>query len=130
MQKEINELNLVDSLDDVLKNIEVFNKEITQSDELVGKLRNFRHWYYSRTLDMFAPSKFIGYKNNTAADYAIGTSRAYGYMDGRDTEPILNNWSIVAEGLDLEELKDKLLPLFEKYNKGFRKNMCIHILKK
>jgi predicted HNH restriction endonuclease len=45
----------------------------------------FFHWYYFPAIDVFAPSKFIGYKNINLDNYASkGT--------GTDTQHVLSDW--------------------------------------
>jgi hypothetical protein len=80
-------------------------------------------------LNLFGPSKFIGYKKNTAADYEKGTAYEDWYMDGRDTEPVIKQWSIEAEGADFQELKEKLSLLLEEYDKKLRSNAHIHLVR-
>lgn len=49
------------------------------------RLGQFFHWYYFPDLDIFAPSKFIGYENTSLEEYeGLGT--------GSDTTRILNTW--------------------------------------
>ncbi len=64
-------LDLVGSYTDVVKNAKEFHNNI--DGDLIRKLSQFRHWYYIEEIDAFAPSKFIGYKDVTVADYKEGT---------------------------------------------------------
>jgi hypothetical protein len=121
-------LALVDNISEVLENIKTFNEELPNSEHLIKKLTSFKHWYYSSELDLFGPSKFIGYKKNTAIDYEKGTAINDWYMDGRDTEPIIKQWSVEAKGEDYEELKGKLALMLSEYDKNLRSNAHIHML--
>ncbi len=73
-------LDLVETYEDVVKNAKVFCDNVNDCEELRSKLSNFQHWYYIEEIDKFAPSKFIGYQDNTVEDYIFGTS-SQGYMD-------------------------------------------------
>jgi 5-methylcytosine-specific restriction enzyme A len=121
-------LSLVENISDILENIKTFNEELPNSEDLIRKLSSFKQWYYSNELDMFAPSMFIGYKNNTAAEYKKGTAYNDRYMDGWDTEAIIRQWSIETKGLDFMELEEKLSLMLSEYNKKLKSNARIHLL--
>jgi len=125
--EDIRKLHLVENLSEVLENIKTFNKELPNSQYLIKRLTNFKQWYYSTELGLFAPSKFIGYKKNTALEYERGTSFEE-YMDGRETEPIIKQWSLEARGLDYEELEEKLSLMLSNYDKKLRDNAIINLL--
>jgi hypothetical protein len=125
---EDSRLSLVENISEVLENIKTFNEELPQSKHLMRKLSSFKQWYYSEELNLFAPSMFIGYKQNTAADYEKGTLSSVRYIHGWDTEAILKQWSIEAKGLDYIELEEKLSSLLEEYDKKIKANARINIL--
>jgi hypothetical protein len=122
-------LSLVEDILEVLENIKGFNHELPDSVHLIKKLSHFKHWYYSNELNLFGPSKFIGYKKNTTADYEKGTTGAEWYMDGRDTEPVLRKWSIETEGPDFMEYKEKLTLMLAQYDKKPISNVHIHLIR-
>ncbi len=63
----------------------------------------FFHWYYFPTIDVFAPSKFIGYKNTNLDNYA-------GKGTGTDTQLVLSRWFIKVPALEAKyhQLREKL----------------------
>ena len=90
---------LVTNPDHAIRNILRYQAEV--EDERFGvkliKLMSFVHaWYATRTVGgqwLFAPSKFIGYADNTAEAYF----RERHARDGRITEPVLQQWFHVVE---------------------------------
>ena len=104
------------SRDEAIKNIITFNKELPSNPEVQGRLSSVKKWYYSEELDMFAPSKFIGYKNNNMDLYLENSSKGKGSdrMDGRKTEVILEQFS---DKVDCFHLRDKLEQYLRRYNK-------------
>ena len=87
----MDKLELVSNIDQVIKNISIFNECLHTDKHIPKKLSTYKHWYYDLEKNLFGPSKFIGYKNNNANDYYYGTLRENGeyegYMDGRKTQP-------------------------------------------
>ncbi len=80
-------LKLVEDIKESRVNIKRFNEEINTNKYLQNILSRFRHWYYSKELNMFGPSKFIGYKNMNCKLY----SQLNKHMSGTDTEYVLRN---------------------------------------
>lgn len=100
-----------------LNNIRRFAREVKNSAVLQGRLAYARAWYAHRDVEgdwHFGPSKFIGYEDMTAEEYANEEGR-----DGRITERQLGQWfSQVPEGTPLYEELDKALRTFlKKYGK-------------
>jgi HNH endonuclease len=119
----VNELKLVESLEEVKKNIIQFNHDIEENEEMRKRfLSHYKQWYYIKELDMFAPSKFIGYKDMNADKYnnKDGTG-----ADGRKTELALRNWFVKKESPEL------LIELQERMSRygNIKKSSQIHILK-
>lgn len=123
---------LIDNLDQAVKNIRRYQIEMKagskSAKELIRRMRLVRHWYAIESNGewMFAPSKFIGYANNTADDYLNGNSRG---RDGRETEKTLTQWfEIVPEDQDIE-LRCNLRKFLKGYgHSGENKRAAIHIL--
>lgn len=119
----VNELKLVESLDEIKKNIIQFNHDIEVNEEMRKRfLAHYKQWYYIKELDMFAPSKFIGYKDMDADKYnnKDGTG-----ADGRKTELALRNWFVKKE---VPELLIELQERMSRYG-NVKKSSQIHILK-
>ncbi len=80
---------LVDSYEAVVDSVRAFNEGLDSHPRLRALLSQFRDWYYVPELDEVGPSKFIGYKNMSAAEYI---RRHREELDGRETEAILGRW--------------------------------------
>lgn len=121
---------LVNTYDEVAINAERYIYDLHKDEYLVSVMSNVQHWYYVKIKEgyVFAPSKFIGYVNNTGELYSKYTGNG---MDGRETEKVLKQWfKKVEEGSDLEEnLMRSLKGFVDFYDKKLNKRACIHILK-
>ncbi|MCW5202629.1 HNH endonuclease [Desulfobulbus sp. US4] len=74
----------------------------------------FFHWYYFPANDVFAPSKFIGYKNTNLDNYASkGT--------GTDTQRVLSRW--FSKVPVLETQYDQLRIKLERFAESIEKNI-------
>lgn len=122
-------LELVENIDEVLENIERFNEKLPESRYLISRLSLYKQWYYSQQLDLFGPSKFIGYKNNTEESYKAAAAREIWYIAAIETETVLKRWSIEAEGEDFRELKEKLWLMLGEYGKKPKSNIRINMVK-
>jgi 5-methylcytosine-specific restriction protein A len=97
-------MELIESINEAAQNAEEFNQIQMDSDsETLRRFSQFFHWYYFSNLDVFAPSKFIGYKNTTIDNYA-------GRGTGTDTQRVLSNWFTKVDSLSSEyvQLSEKL----------------------
>lgn len=122
-------LELVENIDEVLENIIRFNDELPDSKYLISRLSLYKQWYYSQQLDLFGPSKFIGYKNNTEESYKANTSREIWYVAAVETELVLKRWAIETEGEDFRELKEKLCLMLDEYGKKPKSNIKINLVR-
>jgi len=85
---EITELFLIESWEDIIETFQNFNSSIETSNSVaLIRLNQFFHWYYLPSLDIFAPSKFLGYKGMTLLKYN-------GEGTGTDTQKALENYFI------------------------------------
>ncbi|WP_243526697.1 hypothetical protein [Bacillus pseudomycoides] len=113
--------SLVKNLDEVKRNIIRFNLDIQEDEQIrKGFFPYFLQWYYVKELDMFAPSKYIGYKNMNAHKYKNKGSQ----MDGRETERVLKEWFIKE---DIPELLVELKVRYGDYG-TINKGSEMHIL--
>lgn len=79
-------MELIESINEAVQNAEEFNQIESDSDsKALHRFAQFFHWYYFSNLDIFAPSKFIGYKNTTIDNYD-------GEGSGTDTQKRLAKW--------------------------------------
>ena len=132
---------LVDSVDEVLDNIETFNAEIGEYEGLQNRLSQFKHWYYSKKLKLFGPSKFVGYKSicnkkTNAGNYLraagvyvmIQGKKHYKAIDGRRTEPRLREALNLTCLPSQKELEDQLADFLNTYGKEPKKGATITIV--
>jgi putative restriction endonuclease len=69
---EENPLLPISNFDEIIKNVYEFNKVYTINDSITfDRYGTFYNWYYFPEIDLFAPSKFIGYRD-TLIDHYIG----------------------------------------------------------
>lgn len=81
---------LIDSLDKAMENIVRYQTEV-HNRRLAGRMKQVHAWYAIMAKDgtwLFAPSKFIGYADNTADAYLTEAHE----RDGGRTEAILRRW--------------------------------------
>lgn len=63
-------LEIVKEWEEILKNFKEFDKlEQSSTSTLLKTYSQFFHWYYLPDHDIFAPSKFLGYKDRTIETY-------------------------------------------------------------
>lgn len=97
----------------LIDNARYFNEALSCGCSLlISRLSSFRRWYYFPELDMFAPSKFIGYQGMTCEAYRVACEAG---ADGRETETHLHRYFHVTDATD-ERLKQLIAVLvsFEK----------------
>lgn len=78
-------MNLVESTAEVIENAREFSDIVKGNSIAYDRFSKFFHWYYFPELGLFAPSKFIGYKNTTVSNYV-------GQGNGGETQAVLNKW--------------------------------------
>ncbi|VVB65839.1 Uncharacterised protein [Candidatus Gugararchaeum adminiculabundum] len=117
---------LVKDAEEVRANIQVFNQAMESSKRwetgLVDKLSQFKHWYYSRALGKFGPSKFIGYKNMTPEQYSRYAREG---LTGTETEDVLNQ-TIKWEKAD-SSFEGRLREFLKHYGKVLRDGAIIKV---
>lgn len=103
-----------ENYEDVIESVRAFNEGLKERGNLENQLSYFRAWYYIPELDAVGPSKFIGYKNLSVADYLTG----YG-LDGKITEPILGRWfnMLIEETPEANYVGSLVERLVSRYNK-------------
>ena len=114
-------MELIESVNEAAKNAEEFNRIVFNSDsEALRRFSHFFHWYYFPNLGIFAPSKFIGYKNTTIDNYT-------GEGTGTDTQRILPKWftRVNPASKQYDLLKKKLV----EYGRSLGKSIGIKTFK-
>ena len=118
-------MELVESYEDVEKNVRSFNEGLESSDDLQQKLSAFIVWYYIPSADAVGPSKYIGYRDMTAEKYhqLVGL---HGELDGGQTESRLKQkeWfrELVKDTPEHERVKGKVEELVRKFDKSINKS--------
>jgi len=118
--------DLIESYDEVVANVRMFNFDLDFDSDLRRQLNQFRSWYYVPELDMFGPSKFVGYKNMTSMEYDRGYNK-----DGEATERALRKIFRPAQRSNPRRraLEEKLRGFCERYGKKPNKAYRINIPK-
>lgn len=118
--------NLVTEYNDVLINIYQFNEDIQNDEEVASFLSQFKHWYYIPDLNMFGPSKYIGYKNMNSIVFNQGIQKSE-----VETGKVLKEWFYPLEPNTNEDLvlRTELASLLEQTDKKLRANAIIHVPK-
>ncbi|MEM5529723.1 HNH endonuclease [Gammaproteobacteria bacterium AS21] len=78
-------MELVESSTEVIENAKEFSNIKNGNSIAFDRFTQFFHWYYFPEFGVFAPSKFIGYKNTTIASYT-------GQGNGGKTQVVLRKW--------------------------------------
>lgn len=120
---------VISSFAEALENAVRFQDYLCHNVTLQHKLSQYTHWYYFPKQDIFAPSKFIGYKDNSYNSESAHTG------DGRETEKALTKHfrkiKPVHDQMDyfIKEYYDKLALILYRYGKKPKANAVIHIPK-
>ncbi|MGQ8875185.1 HNH endonuclease [Paenibacillus sp. TSA_86.1] len=85
-----------------------FNRGLNLKSEASKRFAKYSHWYYHPRLDIFAPSKFIGYYNTTHENYS-----GSGY--GGQTQQILRTYFDPVPLENYENYLEKLIVLADSY---------------
>ncbi|SDL52803.1 hypothetical protein [Halarsenatibacter silvermanii] len=124
--KKMGRKELVENIEEVRENLKRFEAAFNNGrTEITKKLSQFKRWYYDEKLDIFGPSKFIGYKEMQAEIY----DNIYKNIDGRETEQLLEEFSREIE--DEEKRKELLMELesrLSSYDKKINKTASVRIL--
>jgi uncharacterized protein (DUF433 family) len=124
----------VTSPGEVVENIRRYQKAIAQNLDIRARVAMVQSWYAVKEKQshtwIFAPSKFIGYRDAKADRYLAAASKG-GELDGRVTERVLSEWFRVPEpGSKLErELIDALRGFLAGFAKAPGARARINVLK-
>ena len=125
-------LAFVNTADEAVENVHRFEGELDGSAGLRERASRVHAWYGVRRSGrwIFAPSKFIGYRANTASQY-LRTATVAGGAHGGKTEALLTNW---FEPVDLDstlgrELSSALVEFLANRSLMPRKSFRINALK-
>ncbi len=120
---------LIESVTEAVQNAIEFNKlKKGYKTDTLRLFSMFYHWYYFPHLEIFAPSKFIGYKNTTVDNYYDTVVQCGG--DGGMTQNLFKrkDWFVKIEQSDKDFncLRSKL----EEYGRILGKMICKKTFKK
>lgn len=110
-------MQLVESVNEALVNAQAFSGVGKARKSVANQNFNrFFHWYYFPNIDVFAPSKFIGYKNTNLKNYK-------GEGTGTDTQRTLSQWFVKLDPRSSEhaQLRQKLEVFARSINKSINK---------
>ena len=133
-QPETSWTRLVGSPEQAAENIARYQTEIEDAGfgmELKRRMKRVNAWYAIRSdlgSWLFAPSKYVGYSQNTAAAYLSES----GERDGRKTERVLSDWFHVvsADSRQGSELTAALQRFMEAHgHSGPKRNARICVLR-
>ena len=118
-------MELIESYEDVEKNVRAFNEGLESSQELQSKLSTFIVWYYVPSEDVVAPSKFIGYRDMTVEKYLLHSGK-HGELDGKQAQDRLKKrqwYRLLDEGTpEYEHVTRKVGELVRKFGKSSKKS--------
>jgi uncharacterized protein (DUF433 family) len=122
---------LTQTAEEALENIGRFERELTKNPALQERLSHVHVWYAARHPNgswAFGPSKFVGYRNNSAAQY-LRTYRSS--ADGGKSEAALGRWfeTVDADSRLGSDLMDALVRFLARWNRSPRKFLRIKVLK-
>ncbi|MBD8068523.1 hypothetical protein [Bacillus sp. PS06] len=117
---------LVTDYNDVMNNMKQFNRDVLEMLEIKDQLTQFKHWYYIPHLNLFGPSKFIGYKQMDANLYELIKKRP-----SAESQKVLSEWFYPVQADSIEEtiIREQLTSLLDLYEKKPRTNAVFHIPK-
>ena len=122
-------MQTVSSVDHVIENIRLYEKVLSRSPQMQGRIRRHAAWYAFRDDGVwrFGPSKFIGYEGMTAKDYLVTAKES---LDGRKTEDQLERWfPLVNPASDLfSELQRVFKTFAGKYGKEPKKTWRVRLV--
>lgn len=91
-------LEVVTTIDQVKQNLKQYNFEL-QNGEMTLSTNRVRQWFYIMELDLFGPSRYIGYQNIT-----IQKHQQASHLDGGETNNALSKWFVKCEDPELFNL--------------------------
>ncbi|MBO1626146.1 hypothetical protein [Bacillus arachidis] len=110
-------LDLVTNIEQVKRNIIQYNKEL-QENKMTIRPNFIQQWYYIMELDMFGPSRYIGYQNVDILQY-----RDCHNLDGGKTTYAMKKWfDLYEEPILFEKISDKLIDYLAQFDLDVRRN--------
>jgi len=135
MVRTVRHFELVKDYNEVIKNVEQFHRDLVSGAYMVGKLAQFKEWFYLPELDTFGPSKYIGYNDMNSIFYNYGhrtpTQKKQGSsrLNGGVSTNRLRKWFREIDKKDplYNKMNSKLNSLFSPYGKIPNKALQIYV---
>lgn len=115
----------VKNWNDIINNLNQFKRIIdNKNNKAFERLTNFSHWYYFPKENLFAPNKFLRYKNTTLENY-----EGIGY--GNSSDPTLTKYfkEVEKKSNEYKSLFFKLEEFVQKIGKKLNASIEIYIPK-
>ncbi|QIC47155.1 hypothetical protein GAG94_08525 [Lysinibacillus sphaericus] len=110
-------LQLVTNLEQVKQNLQQYNLEL-QNRQMSLNTSGVQQWYYIHELDLFGPSRYIGY-----ADITIQKHERASYLNGGETTQALSKWFKKCDNLELyDKITNKLIDYLSQFDMDVRRN--------
>lgn len=110
-------LQLVTHIDQVKQNLHQYNSEL-QNGQMSLNTNGVQQWYYIHELDLFGPSRYIGY-----ADVTIKKHERAWSLNGGKTTQALNKWFKRCDDPELcDKITDKLIDYLSQFDMDVRRN--------
>lgn len=110
-------LQLVTHIDQVKQNLQQYNSEL-QNGQMSLNTNGVQQWYYIHELDLFGPSRYIGYADVTIKKH----ERAFSLSGGKTTQA-LNKWFKRCDDPELyDKIADKLIDHLSQFNMDVRRD--------
>lgn len=111
-------LKLIENLDEVKRNIIQYNQELKEGRMHLGT-NGVQQWYYIEEIDLFGPSRYIGYQDVTIEKH----TRSSWLSGGETTKQINKQGFILCEKGDLKDrLTDHLIYQLSTYDRDVRRD--------
>jgi len=117
---------------EAISNAKQFNEDLGNSEYLMNNLSRFRDWYYFREYDIWAPKKFIEFRDMTSEKYEAlkndPATNSRGNFDSNLLGPILNRISYSALVDEKLQLREQLTSYQDHYYKEPRRGAILYII--
>ncbi|MDR2581751.1 MAG: hypothetical protein LBC85_12275 [Fibromonadaceae bacterium] len=109
--------------DEIINNLNQFKKIVdNRNNKAFERLTSFSHWYYFPNESIFAPNKFLRYKNTTLENY-----KGEGYGDSKDST-LTKYFKRLEENTDeYKELFSELKEFTQKMDKKLNASIKIYV---
>ena len=137
LSKDVRAFELIDDYGEVVANVRQFHKDLESGTYMVGKLSEFKEWFYIPELDAFGPAKYIGYKRMNSVFYNEGhrtpeqKSINSAALNGGASTDKLKRWfrKLSQDEPLFTQLHSKFNSFLSTYDKKANKKLQLFVLK-